>query len=305
MINTDLIRDLRVLTQAGMKDCKEALIESNWDLQKAVDIIKAKGKNITSSNKIAAEGRVINSFVESDRTVQMIEVNCVTDFVANSKEFLQFCEFAKNSLSKHVTDNIAWKPAECAELEDARKNLISITKENIEIRRWWVEQLCAEGRVFSYVHPSGNCGKIGVILSLSTDDPNVSVNKEFVALGNDLAMQVAAMNPLVVSSDRLDVDTINRQKAIFTQQITGLNKPAAAQEKIMEGKMNKWHTEVCLLNQESVVKPKTTIAQLINNLANKLSCNISVVNFIRCQVGEGLSVGKENFADEAIKMVIQ
>ena len=121
-------------------------------------------------------------------------------------------------------------------------------------------------------------------------------------LGNELAMQVAAMNPVAVSSDRIDPDVLARQKSIFDTQLAEMNKPPAAQAKILEGKFRKWFTEVCLLEQESVVVPKTTINQLLKNLSTKLGGTVSVVNFIRCQVGEGVEVQKENYTDEISRL---
>ena len=307
MSNTEMIRDLRAITQAGMKDCKEALEESNWNLQKAVDIIKAKGKNIASNAKVAAEGRVCVNMVGNEQTLAMAEFNCVTDFTANSKEFNDFCAVAMGSLCAYALDNTIWDPSKCDDVESARQNLTSITKENVIIRRWWVEQVFQDnGIVFSYLHPSANNGKIGVVLTMLAPTKELKFNSDFQELGADLAMQVAAMSPLAVSPEKLDAEVVARQKAIFEKQIVALNKPAAAQEKIMEGKMEKWYSEVCLMNQYSVKNPsptsKITIGNLVKNIGNRLGGEIQVINFVRCQVGDGLDKPVDNFADEALKM---
>lgn len=300
MSSLEMIKDLRELTQAGMNDCKKALEESNWDLQKAIDIIKTKGKLVAAGNKIAAEGRVVCTWLNDQQTACMVEVNCVTDFVANSPEFAEVCDLASKSLCAYANSNISWKPQEDDKLESARKNLLSTTKENIIIRRWWVEQAIApNSTVCYYLHPNKTNAKIGVILTLMS---NKELTKEVYELGNDLAMQVAAMAPLAVSPDRLDPELVARQKAIFQLQIDALNKPSASHAKIMEGKLNKWYTEVCLLNQESVIYPKVSVEQVIKNLGARLGVGITVINFIRCQVEEGIDKPVDNFADEAKKM---
>jgi elongation factor Ts len=188
------------------------------------------------------------------------------------------------------------------DVEDARKAVVSTTKENIVVRRFWAEQ---SGRpetvkVFSYVHSNS---KIGVLLSLLAPSVEAANDPAFTALGEDLAMQVAAMSPLGVSVDRLPAEDVARQKAIFETQLQEMNKPQQAWPKIMEGKMRKWNTEVCLLEQESVVVPKTTVKDVIKSVGLKLGGEITVVNFLRCQVGEGIEKKTDNLAEEVAKMM--
>ena len=163
MSNTDLIKDLRALTQAGMKDCKEALEEAGWDLQKAVDIVKTKGLNIADgrSGRVASEGRV--DIATSDTLAVMVEVNCQTDFVANSKEFTTFVHNTKHVLYHATSTNLEFN---ANDVEDERKAVVSITKENIVVRRWWAEQafgsngqsICVstfQQQDWRYPHPEG------------------------------------------------------------------------------------------------------------------------------------------------------
>lgn len=299
MSNTDLIKELRALTQAGMKDCKESLEEAGWDLQRAVDIVKTKGLNIVSGRegKVASEGAVMISNVGN--TYAMVEVNCQTDFVANSPDFRNFATHTANVLAQRFHSN---EPFATDDVEPMRKDLVSTTKENIVVRRWWAEQPNSlEARTYTYVHSNN---KIGVLLTLQASIPEYQMDEAIVTeLGNDLAMQIAAMSPLAISVDRLDPDVVTRQKAIFEAQLTELNKPQAAWAKILEGKFNKWYTEVCLLNQESVVLSKTSIQQVIKNVGTKLGGEIQLVNFIRCQVGEGIEKQQSNLADEVAKMM--
>lgn len=299
MSNTELIKELRALTQAGMKDCKDALEEAGWDIQKAVDIVKIKGLNVVSGRegKVASEGVVVILNGANNRNAAMVEVNCQTDFVAKNPDFYEFASSVATKLhGKAFNDGVF----SATDVEDGRKLAVSITKENIVVRRWWFEEAVdPKARVFSYVHSND---KIGVMLTLLAPTEEAADSLEFATLGNDLAMQVAAMSPLAVSSDKLDPDAVARQKTIFETQLAEMNKPQAAWAKILEGKFNKWFTETCLLNQESVTAPKVSVGQLVTNIGYKLGGEIQVIGFTRCQVGEGIQVAKENLADEISKM---
>lgn len=299
MSNTELIKELRALTQAGMKDCKDALEEAGWDIQKAVDIVKVKGLNIVSGRegKVASEGVVVILNGVGNRNAAMVEVNCQTDFVAKNPDFYDFANSVAIQLhSKVMSDGVF----AASDVEEGRKLAVSATKENVVVRRWWFEEAVdPKARVFSYVHSNN---KIGVTLTLLAPTEEAADSPEFAALGNDLAMQVAAMSPLAVSRDKISNEEVQRQKTIFETQLEKLNKPQAAWGKILEGKFNKWYTEVCLLDQESVVVAKMPLSQLITNVGYKLGGTIEVVSFTRCQVGEGIEVVKENLADEISKM---
>lgn len=298
MSNTELIRELRALTSAGMKDCKEALEEAGWDLQKAVDIVKVKGLNIADgrTGRVASEGLVsIASWHGGDEQVFMVEINCQTDFVANSDDFKWFV--------KHTMDTLCQKHGafQVADVEANRQAVVAITKENVVVRRWWIEEAQDPTvRVFSYLHSNN---KIGVLCTMQAPSVEAAKSIDFKRLGEDLAMQICAMNPLAVSPDRLSADELARQKAIFETQLKEENKPEKMWEKIIEGKFRKWNTEVCLLEQESVVVPKTTVKQVIKNVGTKLGGEIQVINFVRCQVGEGIEKKQDNLAEEVAKMM--
>jgi elongation factor Ts len=307
MSNTDLIKELRALTSAGMSDCKKALEESGWDLAAAVDLIKVRGLNIASdrAGRVASEGVVLA--VNSNVIASMIEINCQTDFVANSSDFQNFSRKTLDVLCDRTNHNLEFS---VDLVEDARKAVVASTKENIVVRRWWVEEaLDPAVRIFSYIHSNN---KIGVLLTLQGPPFTLTMDNvsppwnhpDFVQLGEDLAMQIAAMNPLAVSVDRLPPEEVERQKAIFQTQLQELNKPPASWPKIMEGKMAKWQKEVCLLEQESVIVPKTTVAQVIKSVALKLGGEIQVVNFVRCQVGEGIEKKQDNLTDEVNKLIM-
>lgn len=314
MSNTELIKELRALTQAGMKDCKDALEESGWDLQKAVDAVKVKGLNIADgrTGRVAADGRV--AIMEAtavfddagnrlpDRELRvMVEVNCQTDFVAGNPDFVKFADATAATFLLSILNGQTFDAASVENGESGRLALVSKTKENVVVRRWWAE----EGqdptvRVFSYLHSNN---KIGVLLTMKAPSVEASKDPAFEELGADLAMQIAAMSPLAVSSDRIPADELARQGLIFKTQLTEEKKPEKMWDKILEGKFRKWGSEVCLLEQESVVLPKTSVKQVVTNVGTKLGGEIQVVNFVRCQVGEGIEKKSDDLASEVAKMV--
>lgn len=299
MNNTEMIRELRVLTSAGMKDCKDALEETGWDLQKAVDAIKVKGLNIADgrTGRVASEGRIAISFKGQELAV-MVEVNCQTDFVANSPPFVKFADnVAKSLWSQVVHDRSQTDPS----VEVARLQIVSTTKENVVIRRSHVaEDHGPTRRVFSYLHSNN---KIGVLLIMQAPSETTANSQAFQELGNDLAMQVCAMSPLAVSPDQISQDDKSRQEAIFRTQLAEEKKPPTMWDRILEGKFRKWNTEVCLLEQESVVVPKTTVKQVVKNVGTKLGGEVQVLSFVRFQAGEGIEKKQENLAEEVAKLM--
>lgn len=300
MNKAELIRELRELTQAGMNDCKEALEQSDNDLQKAVDYIKTKGLNIADgrSGRAASEGVVAIANADS-RVAVMMEVNCQTDFVAKSPSFEEFADDATDVLYQKVKNDDVFQ---VSDVEDKRKALVAITKENVVVRRWWAEQaLSPLAKVFAYLHSNN---KIGVLLTLLASSEEAVNSLSFKELGENLAMQVAAMAPLAVEAERLNAEDVARQQAIFQQQLTDLKKPQGAWPKILEGKTRKWHTEVCLLEQESIWVPKQTVKQLVAKAGTDLGGEIKIVNFIRCQVGEGIESKKDDLGEEVNKLMV-
>ena len=315
---TELIKELRALTQAGMANCKSALEETNWDLQKAVDLVKAKGLQNTTrqESKIAAEGvvRIRNEGLYA----AMVEVNCNTDFVAKSPAFSAFVDDVLEGVVQFMNieqypefnlDNIE---VNGKTLEQARKELISTTGENIVVRRWWVEQIAsATSHIATYTHSNS---KVGVMVSFGTAlpglDPDGNIPSlivprnvpEFVEFADNVAMQIAAMSPLAVSKEKLLNEEVNRQQAIFETQLKELNKPEAAWPKILDGKFNKWYSDVCLLNQEAVFAQKKTIEDLLKDLEKQLGGQIKIFNFQRCSVGEGIEKNVDVLAEEVAKL---
>jgi elongation factor Ts len=308
MNKSELLKELRALTQAGMKDCNDALKEAGDDLQKAVDIIKTKGQNIVSGRegKIAAEGIVLAGPVQlpvGSKAVLMLEVNCETDFVARSPEFRGFAEEVWFSIAAVHVVGLPFDKLTNGEALTAQTELSAKVKEKCVFNRWWIEEPIDDTcRVFGYVHHPAD--KLASIVTLKAPSVEIANSEAFAQIGYDLAMQIVAMNPIAISPDKLPEDVLNRQKDIFQAQVEGLGKPQVQWARIIEGKLNKWYTEVCLTKQESVVVPKKSIEQLIDTqYAAQLGGKIEIVNFIRCQVGEGIEQQtKGNFSDEVAKL---
>ena len=230
----------------------------------------------------------------------MLEVNCQTDFVARSEQFQSLANIAMQGLVVAVTNNQTWDGKDDI-TSAAIENIVSSTKENVVVRRWWVEEVIAPtAQVFSYVH---NGNQLGVILTLQAPSVEAAGDLRFTTLGNDLAMQVAAMCPVAISAEHVTSDIKERQQAIFETQLREANKPAASWEKILAGKFNKWYSESCLLEQESVLQPKNSVKNVIAQVGKQLGGDIVVVNMIRCQVGEGIVKEKTDLADEVAKLM--
>src|SRR6185436_7489927 len=300
MSKSDLLKELRSLTQAGMKNCLDALKEANGDLQKAIDLIKVKGQNIVSEreNKTPTEGLVLLRALDyaepgkSAKAFLMLELNCETDFTAKSEDFKDFGSAVWSSIADCYKLNISVNDLTNAQAIRLQNEISFKTKEKCIFRRWWIEEAINNTcKLFGYVHHPND--KIGVVLTLKAPSLESAQTEAFNKIGNDLAMQVAAMNPLAVSPEEIPSEVLDRQKYIFETQLKESNKPPSQWARIIEGKLNKWYTEVCLAKQESVVVPKRSIEQLIKTeYANLLGGELEIINFIRCQVGEGLEKEK-------------
>jgi elongation factor Ts len=299
MNNAELIRELRALTSAGMKDCRDALEESAWDLQKAVDIVKIKGLNIADgrTGRVASEGKVGILFTSPTEPAHIVEINCQTDFVANSDGFKKFAAITLTKLGEVGPTFTA------AMVEGDRKELVSTTKENIVVRRWQTITPAAFSpltRVFGYQHSNA---KLGVLMVLQASNEAVANSPELQILGEDLAMQACAMNPIAVSPESVPQEEKDRQKVIFETQLQEEKKPEKMWTKILEGKFRKWNSEVCLLEQDSVVVEKTAVKQVVKNVGTKLGGEIQVLSFVRYQAGEGIEKKQDNLAEEVAKMM--
>lgn len=294
MISAQAVKELRDKTGAGMMDCKKALTQAEGDIEKAIDILRERGlaSAAKKSGRVASEG-VIATFVTEDmKNAAMIELNCETDFVSSNTEFISLA----NGIAKIVAENnvasiedVKALPYEGATVQDTVTNLIAKLGENMNLRRY--EKMEApEGLVSSYIHMGG---KIGVLVQVKSEN----VNGEVATVARDVAMHVAALNPQFLDNTSVDADTIEREKEIYRVQALNEGKPEKIVEKMVEGRINKFFKEVCLVNQMFVKNPDLSIQAFVNQEAKKLG-NIELVKFARFEKGEGIEKEEVDFAAE-------
>jgi len=304
-VSMQQVKELRDRTQAGLNDCKSALVEAAGDMEKAVEVILKKGlaKSAKRAGAIATEGVVTALVAKDGKSGVLVEVNIQTDFAARNTEFLDFASKVATAAlaAKAGADLGAEKvPGGSATIEETRQALVGKLGENITVRRWDRLNVDGSGKVHAYVHLGG---KVGVILAARTGNQAAAGAASFEKFVDDSAMQIAAMAPLYVSSSEVPADAKEKQSAIFASQLAEEGKPEAARPKIIEGKLAKWMKEVCLLEQDSVIESEKTVEQLRAALAKELGAEITLSRFARFQLGEGIEKPTApDFAAEVAKM---
>ena len=300
-ITASMVKTLREKTQAGMMDCKKALAEAEGDMDRAIDILREKGlsKAAKKADRIAAEGLVKLVIAADKKSGAIVEVNSETDFVAKNEEFIGFVEdLAKMVLESSPESVEALKVAKYMGTEETVEEVLNgkIAKigENMNLRRIAREE--ATGAVIGYVH---GAGKIAVLVNLSSD----AAADELEELGRDIAMQIAAMNPMYISRDDVDQNYIEHEREILTAQAVNEGKSEEIAKKMVEGRLNKQLKEVCLLEQVFVKDSDFTVKQIIENKAKALGKEIKVAGVQRFEVGEGIEKKEENFAEEVAKQL--
>ena len=294
------VMDLRAKTGVGMMDCKKALVEADGDMEKAVTLLREKGlaTQAKKSGRVAAEG-IVTSIVEGS-VGAVVEVNIETDFAANNDEFKAFVNaVAKTVIEKNPADIDALKAATISggdkTVEEALQDLFIKIRENMVIRRF--KRL--EGVLVPYVHGGGS---IGVMVKLDTDLP---ADKVFET-GKDCALQVAAMNPAYLNRESVPAEVLENEKTIVMAQMAEdpkmASKPEQVRAKIAEGKVGKYYSENCLLEQAFVKDDKVTVGKYVENAAKALGGKINVVEYVRFERGEGIEKKADNFAEEVAAM---
>ena len=298
-ITAQMVKELRETTGAGMMDCKKALQEAEGNMERAIDLLREKGlsKAAKKSDRIAAEGLVAIE-MNADNTVgAIVEINSETDFVAKNEDFKTFvkdvAEIALATEKEDVAGLLTESHKEGA-LSEVLNNRIATIGEKLDIRRF--AKISTNGQVAGYIHGGG---KIGVLVELETE----ARDAEVLAMGRDIAMQVAAMNPKYVSKDDVDPEYIAHETEILTQQALNEGKPANIVEKMIKGRLEKQLKEVCLVEQTFVKNPDLTIKQLVADVAKKVGSEIKVARVVRFEVGEGIEKKEENFAEEVAKQL--
>jgi elongation factor Ts len=292
------VKELRERTGAGMMDCKKALAETNGDMEAAVDWLRAKGLAAAAkkAGRTAAEG-LVGVAVEGTRGAA-VEVNSETDFVARNDQFQDFVRnVAKLALDSgsdlEALSNAAY-PGGGTVAEKLTNNIATIG-ENQSLRRAAVLEV-GQGAVVSYVHNAAapGLGKIGVLVALES----TALAETLQALGKQLAMHVAAANPLALTGDALDPALIERERAIAIEKAKESGKPQNIAEKMVEGGLAKFRKESALLSQLFVMDNKTPVADVVASTAKEAGTGIEVTAFVRFQLGEGIEKKQEDFAAE-------
>ncbi|MCL2486375.1 MAG: translation elongation factor Ts [Oscillospiraceae bacterium] len=298
------VADLRERTGCGMMDCKKALTEADGDFDKAVDILREKGlaASAKKAGRIATEGMVY-AYVDGGTGVA-VEVNAETDFVAKNADFIAFVETVAKTIAENDpadVDALAELKASGSDMTVAEllREKILVIGENIKIRRFVKYQ----GAVVSYVHAGG---KIGVLVKFDTAD-DVASKEAFTTFGKDIAMQIAAVSPQYIRRDDVPEDVVEKEKAILTEQLKNdeknANKPPQVIEKIVAGRIGKFFSEVCLLDQSFVKEQDIKVSDYIARTGKELGGEITVAAFTRFEKGEGLEKREDNFADEVAGMI--
>jgi elongation factor Ts len=296
-----MVKELRDKTGAGMMDCKSALKETNGDMEQAIDWLRKKGlsKAAKKAGRVAAEGLV--GVAVGKKSGALVEVNAETDFVARNDQFKDFVKSAAQLGLEADGDveKLLAKNMNGATVDATLKELVAKIGENMSVRRATALSV-SEGVVATYVHNAAGpeLGKIGVLVALKS-----SANEDkLMALGKQIAMHVAAANPLALTAAHLSKDVIERERAVQAEIARQSGKPENVIEKMMEGRMRKFYEESVLMNQVFVIDGETPVSKVVEKAAKELGAPIEVEGFVRYQVGEGIEKVTSDFADEVKQM---
>lgn len=286
-ITAALVKELREMTGAGMMECKKALVEAEGDLDKAVDVLRTRGLAAVAkkAGRATNEGTVLALVAEEGNAGALVELNCETDFVGMNEKFHAYAEkVAQAVLANKPADLDVLKAAEVEgeTVEAVVTDAIHTLGENIQLKRFaYVEQ--DGGAVSSYIHGGG---KIGVLVEFKLGDGSFATNADFKTYGRDIAMQVAAANPVAATRESVDPAIVEHEKEIYKAQAAESGKPENIQEKMATGRLEKFFKENCLTEQAYVKNPDQTVNQYTAEVAKNLGTTIEIVAFTRFMLGE-------------------
>ena len=293
MITASLVKELREKTGAGMMDCKKVLTETDGDLEKAAELLRERGiaKAAKKSGRVAAEG-LVEAYVSEDKKVgAIVEVNAETDFVAKNEEFRTFVmDVAKQVVEKNpanLDELLAQKSISEPDktVQEVLVNKIATIGENMSIRRF--TRFESEGLVGKYIHGDG---KIAVLVNMAKGDEETA---------KDICMQVAAAKPEYLDEASVPTERVEKEKEILKAQTINEGKPEAIAEKIVQGRIGKFFSEICLVDQDFVKDPNMKVSQLLKEK------DAQVVEFAKFEKGEGIEKKEEKFAEEVMKQMKQ
>ncbi len=294
------VQALREKTGVGMMDCKKALAASDGDMDKAIEFLREKGLAASEkkAGRIAAEGMVYAGVINNMGVA--VEVNSETDFVAKNTDFQKFVEDVAVAVATNKPADVealfACKyPNSDLTVEDMQREKVLTIGENIKVRRF---ALYENNVSVPYIHMGG---KIGVLVNMEISD-DLKGNDAVTALGRDVAMQIAAMNPGYLAKDDVDPSVLEKEKEILLAQALNEGKPQQIAEKMVMGRIGKFYAENCLLEQAFVKDDKVSVAKHVDAVAKELGGSIKVVAFTRFEKGEGIEKRVDNFAEEVASM---
>jgi len=278
VIDAQLVKTLREKTNAGLMECKRALTETNGDLEAAIDALRKKGAASAAkkADREAKDGVVAQAILPGANVGVLVEVNCETDFVAKNESFKAFCE--------EIARKIATDPG--ADLEADRIAAVQRIGENILIRRSARLEVTGNGLVAAYIHTGG---KVGVLVEVGAENESTAQNEDFKQLVRDITLQIAAANPICVERSQVSQVLIEREREIYRGQVPP-GKPANIVEKIVDGKIDKFFSSSCLIDQAFIKNPDQTIAQLLAEKGKALAEKLVIRRFLRFMVGEEIAV---------------
>jgi elongation factor Ts len=300
-ITASLVKDLREKTGAGMMDCKKALIETEGEIEAAVDWLRKKGLAAAAkkAGRVAAEGLV--GIGAGEGRAAVVEVNAETDFVSRNEQFRAFVATVADLALQTGGDLNAIKAKTLASgrsVEDELTHLIATIGENMSLRRTATVGV-GHGVVATYMHAAQapNLGRIGVLVGLEGADPSPALE----GLGKQLAMHVAAANPQAIARADVDPKLLERERNILSEQALASGKPPQIVEKMVEGRLSKYFEDVCLLEQAFVIDPERKVGKVLEAAGKELGGPITVTGFVRFALGEGIEKKEEDFAAEVAK----
>ena len=279
-----MVKELREMTDAGMMECKKALVEADGDMDKAVDVLRTRGLAAAAkkAGRATNEGTVMTVVAEDAKSAAVVELNCETDFVGMNEKFKAYAEkLGRAALAANAADVEALKAAsyEGESVEDILTDAIHVLGENIQLPR---ATTVAAGGVATYIHGGG---KIGVVVTFDVEgvDP---ASEGFQTYGRDVAMQVAAASPVAATRESVPAEVVEHEKAIYKAQAAESGKPENIQEKMATGRLEKFYKENSLTEQAFVKNPDQTVNQYTEEAANNLGGSIKVTGFVRWALGE-------------------
>ena len=297
------VKNLREMTGVGMMDCKKALAASDGDMDKAVEYLREKGlaASAKKAGRIAAEGMAYAAVIDGQGVV--VEVNAETDFVGKNEKFVDFVKGVAATVAAQAPANLdalmecKYNGTDLTVLQQ-QQEMVLVIGENIKVRRF---ARFPEGVSVPYIHAGG---KIGVLVNLEVDG---EVTDKVLEMGKDLAMQIAALNPRFWDKSQVTPDVLEEEKRIMLVQMDNdpkmAGKPAQVKEKIVEGKLNKFYAENCLLQQDFVKDGDMTVEQYMNTVAKSAGVTVRLLDAVRFEKGEGIEKKQENFAEEIASLV--